>query len=84
MTDDEFNDKVFVKGKIIPGKNPDEVRADACGSEIHRKDHGSTISQNGWEKDHINPNGGDDLSNMQPLQWENNRKKSDGKLNCDC
>ena len=34
----------------------------------------------GWEIDHIKPvskGGTDDLSNLQPLQWENNRRKGD-------
>ena len=81
---DEVVDKVWNKGREIPGKNPNNVRQDACGMEIHSDGHGDTDSDYGWEIDHKNPNGGDDISNLQPLQWENNRRKSDGKLNCDC
>ncbi|MFN7825163.1 MAG: HNH endonuclease signature motif containing protein [Pseudobdellovibrionaceae bacterium] len=43
-------------------------------------DYGNTESDFGWEIDHINPvsnRGGDDISNLQPLQWKNNRQKSD-------
>lgn len=44
-------------------------------------EHGNMDSGYGWHIDHIDPNG-DDLSNLQPLQWENNIDKSDGQLKC--
>ncbi|MFN9492952.1 MAG: HNH endonuclease signature motif containing protein [Sphingobacteriales bacterium] len=47
---------------------------------IKRSDYGNTNSRYGWEVDHIKPvskDGKDDLQNLQPLQWENNRYKSD-------
>jgi hypothetical protein len=31
----------------------------------------------GWEYDHIDPDGPDELWNLQPLYWLNNRRKSD-------
>ena len=40
----------------------------------------------GWEIDHIKPvskGGTDNLSNLQPLYWENNRSKGD-KLDWKC
>lgn len=46
---------------------------------MRRSEHGAT-NKHGWEIDHIRPvvaGGNDDLSNLQPLQWENNRKKGD-------
>ena len=55
------------------------VAYDVCGATIHRADYGKTTTF-GWEIDHKDPvanRGTDDLSNLQPLHWENNRSKGD-------
>jgi hypothetical protein len=72
-------DKVWEKGKTIDGVNPMYVRRDICGSSIAKGDYGKQ-EKFGWEIDHIDPvanEGADDISNLQPLQWENNRRKAD-------
>ena len=71
---------VWNKGRIIPGHDSNEWRHDGCGAAIQRSKHGDTSSKHGWEIDHIKPvarSGTDDLSNLQPLQWNLNRDKGD-------
>lgn len=66
--------------KVIPGENKDKWRKDYAGDWIGYDYYGDTSSQYGWEIDHQKPlvqNGTYDLSNLVPMQWNNNRTKGD-------
>jgi hypothetical protein len=73
---------VWKKGTIDQNNDPAVWRKDACTAWMTFAQYGNRSSPYGWEIDHINPNGGDDLSNLRPLHWKNNVRKSDGALQC--
>ena len=53
------------------------LRLDAFGALMWRGGYGNTNSRFGWEigRKHALANGGNDApENLQPLQWENNRR----------
>ena len=71
---------VWQKARAVHGFNPAVIRKDSCGAWIQYNHYGNTNSPYGWEIDHVTPisHGGlDTLSNLQALQWQNNRTKSD-------
>jgi hypothetical protein len=77
---------VWRKAHIAPGHNPAVYRRDTCGAWISRVAYGTT-GDYGWEVDHIVPasrGGTDEVRNLQPLQWQNNRGKGDDWPNWSC
>lgn len=76
---DETIQAVWDKGKPIPGKNPNLYREDPKGNVIFGPSYGKK-TQMGWEIDHkhpVNKGGTDCLRNLQPLQYAENKRKSD-------
>lgn len=79
---DEIIQKVWEKARIVPNNDSNKWRKDECGAWIARDEYGNRNSQYGWEIDHISPGGSDSVSNLRPLQWQNNVDKRDGRLKC--
>ena len=72
-------DEVWKKAKVVPGFDPSLWRKDFAGAWIAYNAYGQQ-GPFGWEIDHLKPvtlRGTDDLSNLNPLQWQNNRTKGD-------
>jgi hypothetical protein len=82
---DDMVQQVWNKGRVVPGYDPNIWRKDQCGAWIGKQFYGNRGSQYGWEIDHITPSedgGTNDLSNLRPLQWENNANRQSGRLDC--
>lgn len=75
-----------VWGKAPPADGFKYIKKDRCGALICKERFGKTESL-GWEIDHVLPvsmGGGDDLGNLQPLQWQNNTSKADRYPDWEC
>ena len=76
---EQIVNEVWRKAKVITDYDPDVWRQDFAGAWIKREMYG-TETNFGWEIDHLVPTakgGTDNTENLVPLQWKNNRKKSD-------
>jgi len=81
----EMLSKVWAKASPVGTNDPNLYRKDQCGAWIKWSEYGNRDSEYGWEVDHITPvseRGSDELSNLRPLQWENNADRATGRLNC--
>lgn len=77
FTEDVIN-SVWEKATPVANNDPNIWRKDFAGAWI-RRDHYGKETTYGWEIDHLKPldqGGTDDLGNLYPLHWRNNRKKS--------
>lgn len=84
--DNTIAEAVWKKGRDYPGADPRTRKRDMCGATIDRAQYGNEVAT-GWEIDHIKPRargGSDDLSNLQPLQWENNLRKGSDYPDWNC
>lgn len=72
-------EKAWGNAHKVRGRNPDVYRKDDYGNLIYKSSYGKQ-SEMGWEIDHIYPKskgGTDSQRNLQAIQWEENRRKSD-------
>lgn len=77
--------QVWEKADVVNEINPDGYRKDKCGAWIAREGYKNRDFHLGWEIDYITPHekgGGNELTNLRPLHWENNLSKYNDKLKC--
>ncbi len=80
INDEMLIDRIWNKGTIVDGYDPNLFRKDPAGAWIARSEYGNRESKFGWEIDHVYPKalGGDDQEiNLRPMQWQNNLSKGD-------
>jgi hypothetical protein len=75
--------EVWEKGKVVPEYDAHNYRQDECTAWMIRDQYGKRSSIFGWEIDHIDGTpDNNDISNLRPLQWENNASRQKDPLIC--
>lgn len=83
MIDKEIVEKVWTKAFAQLNYDSEHIRKDRCGALKVFEEYRNRDSKYGWEIDHIilvYKGGTDDMSNLQPLHWDNNVAKGGGEL----
>lgn len=71
-------DEIWERGQKIGSKDPNLYRRDTAGNVMYKPSYGKDTEM-GWVVDHKKPvdkGGTDNLRNLQPLQTDENREKS--------
>ncbi len=76
LRDPDTIEAVWRKGRRIDRSLSSEWRCDDFDDLIKRTEYGNRDSDYGWEIDHIDPDGGDFLSNLRPLYWKTNVQRN--------
>ena len=82
---EELVQQVWEKGVVDANNDSEYWRKDQCGAWISRSEYGRERSSFGWEIDCILPQSaknGQELSNLRPMQWNNNSRRNDGGMVC--
>lgn len=85
---EELKRQIWEKATPVDGYDKNLYRKDSCGAWISYEQFENSKSDLGWEIDHIYPKSKllelgiredliDNITNLRPLHWKNNRSKSD-------
>lgn len=76
--DEKLLEKIWKKGIKKEDYPPEGTRFDEFGSRIDFNAYGDSENDFGWEVDHIkreSDGGTEDIKNLRPLYWRNNRAR---------
>lgn len=71
--------RVWEKGRVIEGFDPQEWREDSCGAFIHRAQYGNQESEFGWRIVAMHPDGDREL---HPFHWQNDFDIANHRTHC--
>lgn len=80
--DEKLVQEVWEKGRVIPGRNPEEWRQDQCGAWLRRDQYDNGQSEFGWKALKTNSGGKHATDELQPFHWKNVFDIATGRPNC--